>query len=81
MSMVFGGWSVDNTRSAGGTVKGWTSASFLAPFLLSVVLFPLFFLWERRLPDERAVLPIGVWRLPNLPLLAFAAWVQRAAEV
>jgi len=56
-----------------GTTDGWTDAHFLAPFLISVAMFVGFFLWERTLPDERALLPMGVWRLPNLPLLAFAA--------
>jgi hypothetical protein len=64
------GW---RPHAKGGTTDGWTDAHFLAPFLISVAMFAAFFLWERRLPDERALLPMGVWRLPNLPLLAFAA--------
>ncbi len=54
---------------------GGKGAHFLEPFLISVLLFSAFFLWERTLPDERAILPMGVWRLPNLQLLAFTAYV------
>jgi hypothetical protein len=56
-----------------GASYGWVTASFLAPFLLSVVLFPFFFWWETRVPEAHALLPPAIWRLPNVPVLvAFA---------
>jgi hypothetical protein len=56
-----------------GASYGWATASFLAPFLLSVVLFPFFFWWETRVPEAHALLPPAIWRLPNVTVLvAFA---------
>lgn len=49
-----------------GASNGWKKAGFLVPFLLSIVLlFPLFFFWEYKLGETRAMLPSKTWRLPN----------------
>jgi MFS family permease len=56
-----------------GTTEGWTHAQFLAPFLISVVMFCLFFVWESRLHEEKALLPMKLIKLPNLILLCFMA--------
>ncbi|GMK56273.1 hypothetical protein CspeluHIS016_0301130 [Cutaneotrichosporon spelunceum] len=57
-----------------GAAQGFTKASFLAPFLISLVLlFPGFFIWEAYIPEEMALLPPSFWRIPNTMLLiAFA---------
>jgi hypothetical protein len=56
-----------------GASYGWATTSFLAPFLLSIILFPFFFWWETRVPEAHALLPPAIWRLPNVPVLvAFA---------
>ena len=53
-----------------GASDGFNTASFLVPFLLSlVVLAPGFFLWEAYLPEELALLPPSFWRIPNVSLL------------
>lgn len=56
-----------------GASNGWRTAGFLVPFLLSCILFPLFFVWEARLPEEYALLPSSVWRIPNFAVLAVVA--------
>lgn len=56
-----------------GTTDGWTSASFLAPFLISLALFVGFWVWEGFQHDEKALLPISLMRAPNLILLCFTA--------
>lgn len=60
-----------------GASYGWKTAGFLAPFLLSFVLFPAFFFWEARLSDEHALLPSKTWReIPN-----FALFIPFALQV
>ena len=56
-----------------GTSDGWRSAQFLVPFLISWPLLVLFFFHEDRLPPGMALLPSSFWKLPNIPLLMFAA--------
>lgn len=59
-----------------GASEGWTSAAFLAPFILSWPLFAFFFVWEHRLPAEQALLPSSTWRIPNFAvLIAFALYI------
>jgi len=60
-------------RDLGGTTDGWTSAKFLAPFLIAVFLFAGFWVWESFQHDDRALLPIALMRSPNLILLCFTA--------
>jgi MFS family permease len=53
-----------------GAAQGFKTAAFLVPFLLAlVVLFPAFFIWEARIPEEMALLPPSFWRIPNTILL------------
>lgn len=56
-----------------GTTDGWTDAHFLAPFLISVVLFVGFWVWEFRQDNERALLPRNFMGLPNIIILCVAA--------
>jgi hypothetical protein len=51
-----------------GATYGWKTAAFLAPLILSFALFGVFFWWEHRLPDDVAVLPSTVWKIPGLAL-------------
>ncbi|WWC73342.1 uncharacterized protein I206_107309 [Kwoniella pini CBS 10737] len=56
-----------------GASYGWTTAKFLAPFLLSWPLFILFFIWEARLPEGYALIPPEFWKILNMPLMIFVA--------
>lgn len=56
-----------------GTVDGWAAASFLGPFITSIVMFVGFFVWEFRIDQEKALLPVELMKLPNLMLLGFMA--------
>ncbi|KNX50146.2 hypothetical protein CNBG_9095 [Cryptococcus deuterogattii R265] len=51
-----------------GASYGWKTPSFLVPFLLSPVLFILFFFYEAQLPVERAILPSQTWKIPNFTI-------------
>ncbi|ODO11041.1 hypothetical protein I350_01643 [Cryptococcus amylolentus CBS 6273] len=53
-----------------GASNGWASPGFIAPFIISLILFPSFFLWESRLPTTHALLPPSIWRYRN-----FAIWI------
>lgn len=52
-----------------GASYGFKTAKFLVPFLLSWALFPAFFLWEARIPQDRALLPTKTWKIPNFAVL------------
>ncbi|WWC64283.1 uncharacterized protein I303_106893 [Kwoniella dejecticola CBS 10117] len=56
-----------------GASYGWTTAKFLAPFLLSWPLFVGFFIWEARLPEGYALIPPQFWKILNMPLMIFVA--------
>jgi MFS family permease len=59
-----------------GASYGFKTAGFLVPFLLSFVLFPFFFVWEARLPEEYAILPPKTWKIPNFAtLIAFSLYI------
>lgn len=59
-----------------GASDGWRTPQFLVPFLLSFVLFPFFFVWEARIPEEYALLPPKTWRIPNFTtLIVFALYI------
>ncbi|KAL8292461.1 hypothetical protein RQP46_001073 [Phenoliferia psychrophenolica] len=49
-----------------GPIDGWGSASFIAPFIIALVLGPAFFLWEYKIPSHTAVLPASVWKITNM---------------
>lgn len=61
-----------------GATNGFRTASFLAPFLLSWVMFVAFFIWEWRIPTAQASLPPSFWFLPNMPLLMSLALIGYA---
>ena len=52
-----------------GASYGWKKPGFLAPFLISMALFPAFFIWESRLPEGYALLPSETWRIKNFTIL------------
>lgn len=59
-----------------GASRGWRTAAFIVPFILSWPLFIAFFGWEYRLPRHTvaggvALVPPAFWRLPNTTLLMF----------
>lgn len=60
-----------------GAASVFAMATFLEPFLLSlVVLVPAVFVWEARVPAATALLPPAFWRAPNVAVLAaFALYV------
>lgn len=51
-----------------GASYSWKTPSFLVPFLLSPILFILFFFYEAQLPLERAILPSQTWKIPNFTI-------------
>jgi hypothetical protein len=53
----------------GGTTDGWGDSHFIGPF----VIFIGFFIWEARIDQEKALLPVELMKLPNLMLLCFMA--------
>lgn len=48
-----------------GPIDGWRSASFIAPFVLSLPLGIGFFVWEANIPARTAILPSTVWNITN----------------
>lgn len=59
-----------------GASYGFKTAKFLAPFLISWVLFPLFFWYESTLPEGYAVLPPAFWKIPNMTtLIIFSLYI------
>jgi len=52
-----------------GASYGWKTAGFLAPFLLSLLLAPAFFIWEAHIPRQYALLPSSTWRIKNFSIL------------
>ena len=56
-----------------GSPKGWGTAYVLAPLLISILLFVLFFVWEARIPPDDAVLPTRMWKWRNFSVLASLA--------
>lgn len=54
-------------------ISGWSSAIFIAPLVISLFLFPVFLIWERRLPLGYALLPHDLWSYPNILVLSLQA--------
>lgn len=55
-------------------MKGWSSPEFIAPFVISVVLFAVFIVFERFLKKGYSLLPHDIWSYPNIfPLLIQAS--------
>lgn len=58
-----------------GASYGFGTPHFIVPVILFAILFPCFFLWERRLDDDHAILPPSLWRVPNFTMfLVFALY-------
>ncbi|KAJ7872325.1 major facilitator superfamily domain-containing protein [Mycena olivaceomarginata] len=65
-----------------GSIDGWGSAEVITPLILSLVLLLLFFVWESRLPESYAAIPVKMWRYENftvLILLSFAPFTWWAS--
>ncbi|KAK1922228.1 major facilitator superfamily domain-containing protein [Papiliotrema laurentii] len=62
-----------------GASRGWTTADFFAPFLVSWPLAVVFFLYEARKDPDSALLPKTIWRVPNLTLMVFVSLPMFAA--
>ncbi|TXT04331.1 hypothetical protein VHUM_04218 [Vanrija humicola] len=53
-----------------GPLDGWNKPVFIAPIVISAVLFPVFIIWEQRMPRGYSMLPHDIWRFPNIfPLI------------
>ncbi|WWC93545.1 hypothetical protein V866_000380 [Kwoniella sp. B9012] len=63
-----------------GASRGFSRPSFYVPLIISFLLYPSFFLWERRLQDGFALIPSRTWHNPNfllwslLALLVYGWW-------
>lgn len=55
-----------------GPIDGWSSASFIAPFVLSWFLGVGFFVWEAWIPARSAVLPSSIWKITNIIIASLA---------
>ncbi|WVQ68489.1 uncharacterized protein L199_006697 [Kwoniella botswanensis] len=51
-----------------GASSGFNKPSFIVPFIISLILFPLLWIYESRLPEEKAILPISIWKHQNFTL-------------
>ncbi|KAI0631657.1 MFS general substrate transporter [Trametes polyzona] len=52
-----------------GSTSGWGSATVLAPLVISVFLVIAFFIYETRIPADKAAIPPRTWFLPNFTVL------------
>lgn len=52
---------------------GWSSPIFIAPLVVSLCLFPVFIIWELKLPRGFSLLPHDLWSYPNIFVLIFQA--------
>ncbi|KIM64435.1 hypothetical protein SCLCIDRAFT_1167150 [Scleroderma citrinum Foug A] len=52
-----------------GPVRGWADPAVIVPLVVSIVLMIAFFLWEARLPVEKAAVPPCVWFYRNFSVL------------
>ncbi|XAO26332.1 hypothetical protein I312_105169 [Cryptococcus bacillisporus CA1280] len=55
------------------TSKGWDSAIFIAPIIISVFLLAAFLVWEQYVPRGYSLLPHDIWSFPNIFPLIFQA--------
>jgi len=58
-----------------GSDAGWSSAQVLAPLIISVLMIVSFFVWEAKIPIERASVPPQMWFLPNFAVLFGASLI------
>ena len=55
-------------------IIGWKSANFIAPLIISIVLLPIFIVYELWLPRGYSLLPHDIWHFPNIfPLILQAS--------
>jgi len=47
-------------------IEGWDSAIFIAPLVISLVLFVVFLFWEMKMPKGYSLLPHDIWSYPNI---------------
>ena len=50
-------------------VSSWGSAMVLAPLIISIFGIAAFFVWEARIPADKAAFPPRTWRYPNFAIL------------
>jgi hypothetical protein len=43
--------------------------------VIGLILFPLFFLWERRVDQRVALIPSSIWRIQNVTILVVVSLV------
>lgn len=53
-----------------GASNGWSTPGFIAPLIISAIIFPAFFVWESRIKSTHALLPPSIWHYHN-----FTLWV------
>ncbi|TFK61364.1 MFS general substrate transporter [Pluteus cervinus] len=58
-----------------GSVDGWGKAEVIVTLVLAVILFVAFFIWEARIPEDKAALPPKMWFYPNFGLLIAIALI------
>lgn len=57
-----------------GPVEGWSKPIFIAPLIISIVLLPIFLIYEWRMPRGYSLLPHDIYKYPNiLPLVIQAS--------
>lgn len=52
-----------------GAAHGFSSAFFLAPFIIGILLFPTFLYWEYKRPPFHSLIPHNMWKIPNFWIL------------
>ena len=62
-----------NTGLTQGPIVGWENAQFIAPFIISMIGFVGFFIYERWIDQANALLPTAVLQIVNFKLLMFGA--------
>lgn len=78
--LMAGGLSTFILGLTQGPIDGWGKASFIAPFVISIVLAISFFFYEAHISPRRAVLPATVWKIKNMKvasivtLMPFSFW-------
>jgi ABC-type xylose transport system permease subunit len=56
-----------------GASRGWVNARFLVPTILSLPLAIAFFVWEYRVGEEKALIPVSLWKINNVSLMSWVA--------
>ena len=56
-----------------GASRGWVNARFLVPTILSLPLAIAFFVWEYRVGEVKALIPVRLWKINNIALMSWVA--------